>query len=144
MKQSVSTILILLLLVSQSLCAVPHSHAGTSVNEPDGHAARPHVHLHQAGHHDHHRDSHESHSTPDGQLPDHDSDAVYTADAQFLSESRAGEIAEPELSVDSLVYEAMCVVQASITNVILRNRHPVPVTSRPKCALFLQLLSIRC
>ena len=148
MNQAVSTILIPLLLVSQSLFSVPHSHAATSVNEPDGHATRPHIHLYSANHHDDHHDDHsdgdEPHGITDEHLPDHDSDAVYVGDIQFLSQARANDIVKAELSADDLVYDAVSLLVAPTTNAILRNRQPAPTTLRPRCALFLQLLSIRC
>ncbi|WDQ18076.1 hypothetical protein [Rhodopirellula sp. P2] len=75
--------------------ASPHSHAGSGVVEPEGHANRPHVHLLASQSHDedghHHGHSHfggDDDASEDGDgetngvslssLPaDHDSDAVY-------------------------------------------------------------------
>ena len=140
MNQAVSTILILLLLVSQSLCSVPHSHVGTSVCEPDGHAARPHVHLHHAVHHGHHNQGHEQDSAPEEQLPDHDSDAVYADVIQLLNDVNVTKVAKAELS-------ALCsLCDEPSTTLVLRfsTRHHPPPLLHSKCALFLQLLSIRC
>lgn len=139
MNQAVSTVLIPLLLVSQCLFSVPHSHAGTSVNEPDGHAVRAHVHWNWG---DHDADS-DSSPTPDDDH-EHDSDAVYTGDTQFLNDGRTGGIAKPELSIDSFVFDAACIVEAATANSILCSRQPAPETLRPKCARYLQLLTIRC
>lgn len=141
MNQAVSTILIPLLLVSQSLFSVPHSHAGTSVNEPDGHAARPHVHLHHADHHDQHNDGHQQQdSAPEEPLPEHDSDAVYAGVIQLLNDVNVIKVAEAELS-------AMCIVcddpSTTVMSRLCTRHHPPPIL-HPKCALFLQLLSIRC
>lgn len=48
--------------------AVPHTHAGTGVTEPNGHDLRPHVHLN--GHtHDHHHPH--GHAHPHGQAHSH-------------------------------------------------------------------------
>ena len=59
LRRVLSTVLIFPLLGSQ-LPAMPHSHAGTGISEPNDHAARPHVHLHGHGHH-HHGDGHSHH-----------------------------------------------------------------------------------
>jgi hypothetical protein len=144
MNQAVSTVLIPLLLVSQSLCSVPHSHAGTSVSEPDGHAARPHVHLHHADHDDHHNDGHESDSKPEEQLPDHDSDhdsdAVYAGDIQLLNDVKLAKVAKAEVS-------ALCLLgdepSTTVVSQLCTRQHPPPIP-HSQCALFLQLLSIRC
>lgn len=139
MNQTISTILIPLLLVSQSLFSVPHSHAGTSVNEPEGHAAKAHVHW-SWEHHD--ADSESSPASDDEH--DHDSDAIYGGDTQFLNDARTGEIAQHELSIDCFIYDDVRIVEATTANSILRSRQPAPETLRPKCARYLQLLSIRC
>lgn len=141
MNQTISTILIPLLLVSQSLFSVPHSHEGTSVNEPEGHAAKAHVHWSWANHD---ADSESSPASDDEHEHDHDSDAIYGGDTQFLNDARAGKIAQHELSVDCFVYDAVCIVEVTTANSILRSRQPAPETLRPKCARYLQLLSIRC
>lgn len=72
---------------------MPHTHAGTDVAEPSGHAWRPHLPLHGHKHalddHDGHADASES-SSPNVLLPadEHDSDAVYLA-ASAQSSTRA-------------------------------------------------------
>ncbi|QDS99260.1 hypothetical protein HG15A2_25820 [Adhaeretor mobilis] len=139
MNQTVSTILIPFLLVSQSLFSVPHSHAGTSVNEPDGHAAKAHVHW-SWGNHD--ADGESSPASDDEH--EHDSDAVYAGDTQFLNDARTGKVSQPELSIDCFVFDSACIVEATTASSILRSRQPAPETLRPKCARYLQLLSIRC
>jgi len=137
MNRAVSAILIPLLLVSQGIFSVPHSHAGTSVVEPEGHAARPHVHLHGA---DHHHESDESPLAPTEQVPDHDSDAVYAGDVQLLNGGKVAKVAKAEFS-------AMCMIcdeSATIAMSRLCTRLASPLVLRSKCALYLQLLSIRC
>ena len=97
MSRFVSLLLVPFFVLGQCL---PHSHAETGVAEPDGHALRPHVHLHSHGHshddHDEHGDDDErgeasdSTSSSDVLLPaaDHDSDAVYLASSgQLLTRS---------------------------------------------------------
>jgi hypothetical protein len=140
MNQAVSTILIPLLLVSQSLCFVPHSHVGTSVNEPDGHSARPHVHLHHADHHDDHDDGNESQSSPDEQFPDHDSDAVYAGDIQLLNDVKIAKVAKPELSLACFIGNDL----ATGTLYQRCNEYHLPPILHLKCPIYLQLLSIRC
>jgi hypothetical protein len=140
MNQAVSTILIPLLLVSQSLCSVPHSHVGTSVCEPDGHSARPHVHLHHADHHDDHDDGNESQSSPDEQFPEHDSDALYASDIQLLNDSKVVEVADAEMSLACVI----CNELAIGTLYRLCNEYQLPPILHLKCAIYLQLLSIRC
>ena len=139
----ISTILIPLLLVSQSLCAVPHSHAGGSIAEPVGHAVRPHVHLHGADHHHgHHENGDETPSSTGEQGPDHDSDAVYTGDDQLLHDGRVTKVAGDVLTGLYVVCDkseasiAMCrqCMQFSSPSRMLR----------PKSALYVQLRSIRC
>ncbi|MBL4885814.1 MAG: hypothetical protein JKY95_14945 [Planctomycetaceae bacterium] len=150
MQRSVSRLLILLVLVGQSFCAA-HSHAGTSVVEPEGHSARPHVHLHgvkhhcgQTSHRGHDGDGsrEESLATPPDQEPvDHDSDALYISEAQLFHDTTRGQDVEVDLSVAGMVYDV------SSTLVELRlcvERNSPPLLSGLKCPLYLQTLSIRC
>ena len=89
--------------------ALPHSHAGSGMAEPDDHAARPHWHLfggHSSDHCDHdqecHGHDHEGDVDSDGgdvlSTPDdHDSDAVYLthADASLNRLSASKQIDTP-------------------------------------------------
>lgn len=109
------------------------------MNEPDGHEAQAHIHWSWG---DHEADSESSPASDDEH--DHDSDALYGGDTQFLNDGRTGKIAQPELSIDCFVYDAVCIVEATTANSILRSQQPAPETLRPKCARYLQLLSIRC
>ena len=142
MNRAVASILIPLLLVSQSLFSVPHSHAGSSIAEPDGHAARPHVHLHDSHHdHGHHEDGDDTPSSTGEQVPDHDSDTVYAGDDQLLHDGRVAKVAKTELAA---VY---FIADDSSTEAALRRlwvQPDSPPVRCPKCALYLQFHSIRC
>lgn len=144
MNRAVSTILIPLLLVSQSLFSLPHSHAGSSIAEPDGHTARPHIHLHDHAHRDHHHgdgdDEHSSDEAPREQVPDHDSDAFYSGDVQLLNDGKVAKVAKAEFVSVFLFCDEFAKVRANR----LRTEFESPPLLRPTCALFLQLLSIRC
>lgn len=142
MNRAVSLILIPLLLVSQSLFSVPHSHAGSSIIEPDGHAARPHVHLHVAHHADgDHEDGDNTPSATGEQVPDHDSDAVYVGDDQLLYNGKVAKVAKAELAA---VYFLGDESSANAALGRLWIQHAAPSMLRPKCARYLQFLSIRC
>lgn len=149
MNRIVSTLLIPLLLMSQSLFSAPHTHAGSSIVEPNGHAARPHVHLHDANHrHDHHSHRHGHHEDGDDvpsstgeQDSDHDSDAVYVGDDSFLHDGKVVRAIDAELAAVYVVGE---VSPAKTSLFGLCHLHSSSVKQRPKCALYLQLLSIRC
>ena len=108
MNRFVSLLLIPIFMLGHVL---PHSHAGTSVVEPNGHSLRPHIHLSSDHHHDDHHhddhddddhddDDHEHHHAgdqSDGEhsetaatatlsVPtDHDSDAVYFSDSDWTA-----------------------------------------------------------
>ena len=100
MNQFVSLLLIPIFMLGHML---PHSHAGTSVVEPNGHSLRPHIHVSSVHHHDHDDEDHGHHHAGDEfdtqnsetaanatlSVPmDHDSDAVFLADADWTA-SRA-------------------------------------------------------
>jgi hypothetical protein len=137
-NRTVSSILILLLLVSQSLFCVPHSHAGSSIVEPDGHAARPHVHLHGA----HHHDGDDTPSSTGGPVPDHDSDAVYAGDDQFLRNGKVAKVTRADLTAVYFTTDDSS-VNAALGRVWTQYGSP-QLLRRPNCARYLQLLSIRC
>ncbi len=141
MSRAVSPIVIPLLLLSQSFLAVPHSHAGSSIAEPNGHAARPHVHLHGAHHHGHHHHGRETPNSTGEQVPDHDSDAVYAGDNQLMHDGKVAKVAKAELTAwhcvgdESAANAASCRLCSPLTS---------PPLLRQNCALYLQFLSIRC
>ena len=141
MNRTVSSILILMLLVSQSLFSVPHSHAGSSIVEPDGHAVRPHFHLHGHSHRDHHH-GHDEDERQSDEIPlDHDEDAVYSVDIQLLDDGKDAKIAKLEIARDCVIFDDATGISASYLNCLC---HDFPIHSRNLCALYLQLQSIRC
>lgn len=144
MQRTVSLLLILLLLVSQSFVSAPHSHAGSSVEEPVGHAARPHVHLCHSGHRHTSSDQREDDFEPvvmaAGECPDHDSDAIYVDDLHLVSNSHTVHLVLSQYAVLFVELDDSTDGGASktaVSSVAWR-------TSRPRCALYLQNLSIRC
>ncbi len=103
MDRFLSLLLIPFFVLGQCL---PHTHAGTGVAEPSGHALRPHVHLHghEHAHVDHHGHADASESPPPNDLllpaEEHDSDAVYlAASAQSLTRA-SGSLAVDVHSTD--------------------------------------------
>ncbi len=98
MDRVLTLLLIPILMLAHVL---PHSHVGIATDQPDDHAARPHIHL--ASHDHHHGHSHEEAQVSDDddhgdfirlstdaehrvpgfyrfyRLDDHDSDAIYLA-----------------------------------------------------------------
>lgn len=100
MNRIVSLLLIPFFVLGQAL---PHSHAGSGVAEPAGHALRPHVHLHSHDYGDHHHPSSERNKTPLGDevspAADHDSDAVYLAASMQWARTY------PSIAIDVLVKE---------------------------------------
>ena len=149
MNRAVSSILIPLLLVSQNLFSVPHLHAGSSIAEPVGHAARPHVHWHNTPHqhnaphqHQGHPDAGDDTSSATGeQVPDHDSDTLYTGDDQLLHDGKVVKVARAELTAVDFRADDSSASAALGGPGSLPDSPPV---LRPQCALYLQFLSIRC
>ncbi len=139
MQRAISSILIVLLL-SQSLVSVPHSHAESSIGESGRDAVRPHIHLHETAHHHGHGDSEEAPSAPLERIPDHDSDAVYAGDSCLLNDVKDTKIAKAELSA----IRVNCDESAKVAVARLDARLIPPLVLRFNCALYLQLLSIRC
>ncbi len=147
MQRVVSTLLIPLLLVSQGLFSAVHSHAAPSNGEPDAHTARPHVHLHGAGHHHGHHETGDEHDfdsgspkMPVGESQDHGSDAIYVGEIQLLNNVKVAKVPNAELSVACINYGDAATVMSSG----LSTRQPASRGLRPSCALYLQTLSIRC
>tara|TARA_R110002074_G_scaffold214998_3_gene384909 strand:- start:2122 stop:2745 length:624 start_codon:yes stop_codon:yes gene_type:complete len=99
MNRFLLLLLIPFLVLGQCL---PHSHAGSGAVDSDGHALRPHVHLHGHAHNDvhvhddhhEHADEGESTSPSDSLAPaaEHDSDAVYSAASGQLLTRTSGAI----------------------------------------------------
>ncbi len=112
MTRLVSLLLVPFFVLGQAL---PHSHAGTSVVEPDGHSIRAHIHVAGGHHHDHDGDEHEHHdgdqsdaagsktatSAAVSAATDHDSDAFYLAESNWTA-SRT--VAKPRMDSAVLVW----------------------------------------
>lgn len=140
--RALPSLLIPLMLISQCVISVPHSHAGASVAEPDGHSARPHFHVHMHSHDGDHEGHHEHESDNESPLSDgqdHDSDAVYGADVWLKDNTNSTEL--PELSV------TCGEISDSTARSKLRRCHshgPPRYRGLQKCPVFLWTLSIRC
>ena len=148
-RRIVSILLVPLLLVSQGFWAA-HSHAGTSVAEPEGHSARAHVHLHGGEHHHHH--SHHEHDGDDsddrppaspvepGPL-DHDSDAVYLSETQLYTDAKPTKVAKADWSVLCMIADdSTSIAEAQFTAGLRSPPPPIHL----KCPIYLTTLSIRC
>lgn len=146
MHRLISALLIPLLLVSQSVCFVSHSHAGTSVSEPHGHAVRPHFHIGSAHHHHHvcrHCDASEGEQVPEAPA-DHDSDAVYASDVHLVASGKSLKIAGPDCESSVVLIECGVSSTTAATLIRLCAELRLSLFQRQKCALYLQHLSIRC
>ena len=97
MRRFVSMLLIPTFALGQAL---PHSHAGTGVIEPDDHALRPHIHLGLDFHDEdaceecHHHHAHDVCGSDESDVEkvahlstpiDHDSDAIYFAESDWAA-----------------------------------------------------------
>ena len=126
-----------MLLVSQSLFSVSHSHEGKSVVEPHDHNTRPHFHHHDI----HDKSEDENPIIPSaGQIPEHDSDAIYIVDIQLLKDQQESKVAETDLCSILVLPYASATAEVSLR---CSSLVPPPLL-RPSCAIHLQLLSIRC
>ncbi len=147
MRPILSSLLIPLVLISQSFCAA-HSHAGTPVIEPEGHSARPHIHLHGGNHHHHSHGDHHRHdpgenpsSLPGEHVPlDHGSDAVYIAETQLFNDAKPAKVAKAEWIVYVVADEADAIAELHF---YVESDLPPPLR-RLKCPIYLRTLSIRC
>lgn len=163
MRRILSLLLIPLLLVSQSVC-FGHSHRGSDVTEPAGHAARPHFHVHGKHPHSHEKHHHHSH---DGQrhthhthrhaddareaavLPgiqpndDHDEDAVYVSTSEMLG---AGRSLSKQLSLKKWFNAPQAWFETraggALNSPSVLWSQPPPID--PACPLYLRTLSLRC
>lgn len=148
MYRVVSSLLILLVLASQSFCAA-HSHIGTSVVEPEEHSTRPHVHLHGGKHH-HGQHSHRKHEDSREEslaiqsgngLVDHDSNALYFPETTLVNDVNTVKLSNTESSVACVIYDESTVIVSS--RIGLEGNLPPPLSGL-KCPLYLRTLSIRC
>ena len=162
MRRIVSLLLILVMLASQAFCA-PHTHRGTAIGEPVGHANRPHVHVAGSGSHHHHDDSKHSHHHHHGDadhhgsddpsvepqatvfepLDDHDANAVYcpsSASARSDRQAKLNLSAKPRVVVPSL--STVGVLNAETVRLASRHSLPPPFLHW-HCPLYLRNLSLR-
>lgn len=123
MNRLVSLLLIPFFVLGQTL---PHSHAGSRIVEPDGHAERPHVHFSTHDHnHSHARGAHSHSDRPSDGDTDvdgdglssadgHDSDAVYLNVSPHLMTLTAqatasqGQVANWQVAVIPLAAKSEC------------------------------------
>ncbi|TWT34964.1 hypothetical protein KOR42_53680 [Thalassoglobus neptunius] len=149
MSRGLSIFLILNLLVSQSIMAVPHSHEGTSTVEPRDHHLRPHFHLHwhqqtcrleEKIPHDHLHDALSGGLSFTSDI-DHDSSA-FEVDPTSASYREV----RNQLLNGTLMFSQIDSTEDLILSELGENRllGDTLDMSRPKCALFLRTLSIRC
>ncbi|MCA9173804.1 MAG: hypothetical protein KDB14_04890 [Planctomycetales bacterium] len=144
MRRIFSCFLIGTVLLSHCLALLSHAHP--SPLDGTGQHASPHVHL-DLGHHHHGATHHHddapvdiSHESSDEGAPIHDDGAVYL--------SPDGLVATSVKPVPSCELASMLAGSISTSHVGWAwtddELADAPALSRPKCALFLQLLCIRC
>ena len=145
--RTLSSFLVALVLVSQWLISIPHSHERASVG-PGGHFTRPHLHLHRhsqdadhEGHHNHESD-HGSPCQPLNDGQDHDSDAVYVTTATWLTNNaNSMDLRTPDVSwISGEVSSSARQLQL----LYCRGQGPPNRRGLQKCPVFLRTLSIRC
>ena len=149
MYRILSAILIVAVLTSQSLAVCAHAHADDG-GRNSGESECPHVHLHGANHHHHadgargqsHHPSDEDDAgkIPAEHLPGHDGNTVYLLPAvpfvaSHQADSHQHSASQSNLQGCSIALDAFDRSGTSPT---------VDSPPLPKCALYLQLLSIRC
>lgn len=147
MLRGLTIFLIPALLVSQSFVAVSHSHEGTLMVQPEDHSSRPHVHL-CGTHSDHDLKSQHSHQG-DQQDPgaavvadlEHDADAIdVDATSSMSREIRAQKLIWPLILSP---FDSGLGLTSSLDGGSRQFDNALNM-QRPKCALFLRMLSIRC
>ena len=140
MRPFISTTLILVMLLGQAIAAAPHWHAEVVDVEPAAHAARAHVHLHSDHDHAHH---HEPEAPAEPASDQHDDDAVYVTDLDLTNVSNS--ISLPELAASFAVLPSIHTHAVPVLGDVLgwlRDHFGDGVP--PQCALYAQILSIRC
>lgn len=142
MRSLISASLIFFVLVGQAIAAAPHVHLEGLQQDARGHAEQAHVHLHgDHGHeHAHHDDSGVRAQPASDQ---HDEDAVYVTDTDLTNGSHSTLL--PELAASFAVLPSVhaytvpaCLNDAGCHWDLFGD------AVRPQCALYAQILSIRC
>lgn len=130
------------MLLGQAIVAAPHVHADVVDVEPVSHAARAHVHLHSDHGHEH-AHHHEPEAPAEPASDQHDDDAVYVTDIDLTSVSHSTSL--PELAASFAVIPSVHahLVPTSVSDAGCQWDVPGDVV-RSQCALYAQILSIRC
>lgn len=143
MRSLVATLLIFFLLMGQSIAAAPHLHWESSDVHPVKHTARSHVHWHATTHHagDH---GHKQQDVPKSRLAnEHDDDAIYVGAFDLVSIS-SSTFPSGLATVWANIPESLTTLTFVEGTSCGRNLERFQYFTRPKCARFEQLLSIRC
>ena len=152
-------LLVPLMLVNQAMCFA-HSHHGTDIAEPEGHASRPHFHFGDHGHHDSNRDhkhhAKQSHGEHFGHHPrsdehdaafpleitsvsDHDANAVYFTETVTIARDGNSVVV---LSSKYVTVAAILRVAEPSDDWSLRLGQPASVFDTA-CPIYLRTLSLR-
>ena len=154
-------LLVPLMLANQGLC-FSHTHRGTDVSEPEGHASRPHFHFGSHGQHDstHDHDADHSHGDNSGRdqrsddhgtavppsiapLGDHDADAVYCVEAATIArdENSVIVLSAKYVAVAAVLYIAQQSDVSLLRVGLIRGRPPSVFAAA--CPIYLRTLSLR-
>ena len=153
MRRLVSSLLILMILASQGLCAL-HVHVGLDRNHTDTHSGRPHVHSSNSHGHQHHGHVHRDRNAhrPDPvaaaltNVSDPESDSVpfYLSDPVHSQISRSGCTELSEWLSGRLAYAVDGIIVAVVSQAI-DGRQMLPCQwSTARTPLYLRSLVMRC
>ena len=139
MVKIVSLLLIPFFVLGQALT---HSHAGTGIADPDGHASHPHVHLHGHEHSDHHHNPSAEDAKPSqgdelSCAVDHDADAIYFNESAKLTRACTSIAIAIRLD-DFVVYSVPVVVEGQC-----RYHAGDPPDLHAKLPIYLLIASLR-
>ncbi|MEW4452275.1 hypothetical protein AB1L30_06260 [Bremerella sp. JC817] len=148
MRSVVSVCLILFLLVGQSFAAAPHWHFDQTEVEAGQHADRPHVHWHGDHDHGHHhavqtQEELPTELPPGSESTEHDDDALYVSIVDLVVGSVSVEL--PELLLIAIWQRSLSEqLTAAMVSPTDSTGQAISDSPHPRCALYMQLLSIRC
>ncbi|MFA8019922.1 hypothetical protein [Bremerella cremea] len=149
MRSVVSFCLIFFLLVGQSFAAAPHWHFDQTEVEAGQHADRPHVHWHGDHDHGHHHAVRTQQKKVEPALPptsestEHEEDAWYGTIVDLAVGSVSVEL--PELSLIAIWQRSLSEqLTAAMVSPTDSSGQAISDSRHPRCALYVQLLSIRC